>query len=296
MKQLIVGMPASGKSTYIGALRHILVARQVETDLALDMLADDERHLNTLEDKWLSCEMMDRTNPSDEGWVELKVMDRISGATTVMTMPDLRGENFEQPVVSGRCSRDLYEALASSDGILLFTNVDRADDMLLIDDFSDMTDDEESSADLADARASAGSSDDGAVLEEEKGKFRPQDMGEEVKIVEFLQMANRRPLFPKRRKIALLASAWDVVLANETEVTPEAWLANKRPMLNQFLKYNDDLWELRIYGVSAQGGALPARKDEFMQMRNPSERIRVVGHGAGQHDLTAPLRWLMGVG
>lgn len=285
-KQLIVGMPESGKSTYIGALRHVLVAKQVETELELTMLAGDEQHLNMLEEKWLSCEAMERTKTSDEGWVQLNVRNKATGATALMSIPDLRGENFERPAVAGSCPKDLHEALVESDGILLFTNADREDDMLLIDDFGDMPDDEIDGDGEAEAEVDV-------QQEEDQGKFRPQDMGEEIKIVEFLQMANRRPLYSKRRKIAIVVSAWDLI-SGDPEITPERWLAAKRPMLDQFLTHNKDLWELRAYGISAQGGRLPERRNEFEKMLNQSERVRVVGHGAGMHDLTAPLRWLMG--
>lgn len=294
-RQLIVGMPESGKSTYIAALRHVLVAMQVETELELTMLAGDEGHLNSLEEKWLSCEPMKRTTPSNEAWVELNVRNRITGAHAVMTIPDLRGEQFERPVVGGGCPKDLHDALVHSDGILLFTNANREDDMLLIDDFGDMPEDEtEEGFTDTDADPRIGISQHAVSGDENQasGKFRPEDMAEEVKIVEFLQMANRRPLNPKLRKIALVASAWDLV-GGEEGMTPDTWLASKRPMLAQFLFHNSDLWQSRVYGVSAQGGVLPERKAEFEKMLNQSERIRVVGHDAALHDLTAPLRWLM---
>ena len=91
----------------------------------------------------------------------------------------------------------------------------------------------------------------------------------------------------------MVASAWDLI-AGDVDMTPEKWIGAKRPMLNEFLTYNADMWELPIYGISAQGGSLPQRRAEFEKMLNQSERVRVVGHGAGKHDLTAPLRWLMG--
>jgi len=306
--QLIVGMPESGKSTYIAALRHILVAKEVETELELTVLAGDEKHLNKLEDEWLSCKAMQRTKTSSEAWVELNVRDRFTAAEGVMVIPDLRGENFEMPAAAGECPRDLHQALVTCDGILLFTNVNQEDDMLLIDDFGDMLDDESEEEDTNER------SGDGAVAEAasarlehephglensgaapgagEEAKFRPQDMPEEVKIVEFLQVANRRPLDPKRRKLALIVSAWDLV-EEEEGITPETWFAQKRPMLSQFFSHNAHLWELRVYGASAQGGKLPERKAEFEKMLIQSERVRIVGHGAALHDLSAPLRWLM---
>ena len=90
-----------------------------------------------------------------------------------------------------------------------------------------------------------------------------------------------------------MASAWDLI-ASDVDMTPEKWIGAKRPMLNEFLTYNADMWELPIYGISAQGGSLSQRRAEFEKMLNQSERVRVVGHGAGKHDLTAPLRWLKG--
>jgi len=80
---------------------------------------------------------------------------------------------------------------------------------------------------------------------------------------------------------------------NDPDVTPDYWLKTRRPMLAQFLETNDDIWELRVYGVSAQGGRLPQDKEALEKIRRPSERIRIAGHDAGAHDISAPLRWLL---
>jgi Double-GTPase 1 len=291
-KQLIAGMPESGKSTYIGALRHVLVAKQVDTELEMNVLAGEEKHLNLLEDKWLALEEMERTKTSNEAWVEINLRDRSTGEESLVTIPDLRGENFERPASAGLCPKNLYDAVVASDGIMFFTNVNKTDDTLLIDEFSDISDDDDE-AEGSDIAPDVSEGDDNQnTAANVAEKFKPEDMAEEVKIVEFLQVANRRPLEPKRRKLAVIASAWDLV-ATEEGITPDSWLSRCRPMLAQFLTYNADLWELRIYGVSAQGGKLPERKAEFNKMMRPSERVLVVGHGAAIHDLTAPLRWLM---
>ena len=291
-RQLIAGMPESGKSTYIGALRHVLLAKEVGTELEMSVLAGEEKHLNALEDKWLALEEMQRTKTSNEAWVEVNLRDRSTGEESLVTIPDLRGENFERPASFGLCPSNLYDAVVASDGIMFFTNVNKTDDTLLIDDFGDMDDDEDE-GEVADTGAGGGDGDDGndpGTNAEEK--FKPEDMAEEVKIVEFLQMANRRPLDPKRRKLAMITSAWDLVVGKES-ATPDSWFRRCRPMVAQFLTHNADLWEVRVYGVSAQGGKLPEKKAEFNRMMRPSERVIVVGHGAAKHDLTAPLRWLM---
>jgi hypothetical protein len=263
-------MPESGKSTFIAAMRHLVLSNSIGTELELTSLADEEKHLIDLEQDWLECKRVQRTKPTTEAWVQFHVRDRATGNEVIVTVPDLRGEAFEQPVCAGQCQGELYDAVAESDGLMVFTNADRADDTLLISDLGDLLDNDERDVEDGDA-------------------FDPYGVPEEVKIVEFLQMANRRPLRPKRRRVALIVSAWDVVPEG---VDPETWIFEKRPMLAQFFKYNADLWNVRIYGVSAQGGRLPEDKERLVEFTTPAERIRLVGHGAHQHDLTSPLRWL----
>lgn len=212
-QQLIVGMPSSGKSTFIGALRHLLVANEVETELELTELADDERHVNRLENDWLECREFQRTKPATEGWVEFRVRNRKTGAEASLSIPDLRGETFEQPLCSGRCQQPVYEALSAADGLLLFTNADRADDSGLISDLNDLIGDEPAEPSIPAA------------------KFNPDDMPEEIKIVELLQMVNRRPLRGRRRRIAIIVSAWDVVPKGSE---PLQWFSQRRPVLDQF--------------------------------------------------------------
>jgi hypothetical protein len=74
------------------------------------------------------------------------------------------------------------------------------------------------------------------------------------------------------------------------------------PLLDQFLRGGEIADDIRIYGVSAQGGMFPKKgktddesRKQIMGIRPASKRIRVVGHGAGEHDLTHPVRWLSGL-
>lgn len=285
--QLIVGMPNSGKSTYIGALRHLLVAAEVTTELELSALSENEKHLNALEDKWLNCEQVPRTKPATEGWVEFRVKDRQTSVESNVMLPDLRGEAFEQPACISRCDGDLYQAVATADGIMLFTNADREDDSMMTDDLSDILGDETQTAGGEEAPTQTETS---ATTMIEPPPFVPEKMPEEVKIVEFLQMANRRPLMARRRKLALFISAWDTVQGNPS---PSEWFKQNRPMLHQFLMANAELWDIRVYGVSAQGGKLPAQQAELKAVACPSKRIQIIGHDVAAHDLSSPLRWLI---
>jgi GTPase SAR1 family protein len=271
---LVAGMPSAGKSTYIAALRHALVAKDVSCVLELIGLSQEEAHLNRLELAWVDGKQMQRTQSANETWVELQIRDRATQESVVLALPDLKGESFEQPATLGILQAELQRELHSASSVMLFTSADREDDKLLISDIADILDDE-----TEDVEAPA-------------TPFDAREMPEEVKIVELLQFANKRPLSGRNRKLALIVSAWDVVDAQK-HVEPERWLTANRAMLDQFLRYNSNLWDVRVYGVSAQGGRLPEDRDRLMKLSKPSERIQVVGHGADRHDITAPLRWLI---
>jgi len=184
------------------------------------------------------------------------------------------------------------DVISTIDGIALFTNADRGHDDDLIDDLSEIVsllgDDGSDSAETSvggdSARSTSLSVSDGMP-------FNPEDMPEEAQVVEFLQCINRRPLLARRRRIAVIVSAWDVV--ENGGQSPDQWFYDNRPMLSQYLKFNSDLWDLRIYGVSAQGGNLPRDKVALQEIIKPTHRIKIEGHHARPHDLSAPIGWLM---
>ena len=254
------------------------MAQKVETMLSLDRLADSERHLNRLEEHWVQCQKMDHTPLNSNAWVAFHLKNRLTGDITLVEVPDLSGEAFRQIAATGHCKQAIHEAMAEVSGVLLFTNADRPSDRLLIDDESQVADalgeDEvESSMEL------------GA-----QEPFAPEKMPEEVQLVEVLQSMNRRPLRPRKRFLAVIVSAWDLVSAN---LNPNEWLRKNRPMLWRYATSNPDFWTVRIYGVSAQGGELPRQQDELLRASEPSDRVQVVGPEAREHDLTTPIAWIL---
>ena len=68
-------------------------------------------------------------------------------------------------------------------------------------------------------------------------------------IVELLQFLQRRPFNRRRRRVAVMVSAWDVV--PEPRPDPARWLEREFPLLFQFLVTNSNSFEFRAYGMSA---------------------------------------------
>ena len=121
--------------------------------------------------------------------------------------------------------------------------------------------------------------------------------------MDLLQLLRLPPLQIGFRRIAIVLSAWDKV-ADEGR-TPEEFLAERLPLLDQYLRSGADNWVWRVYGVSAQGAdyekeneklsdSQRAKLQELRALDEPSMRIRVVSEGPESRDLTEPIAWLMG--
>ena len=59
-------------------------------------------------------------------------------------------------------------------------------------------------------------------------------------------------------KVALIVSAWDLAPAAATDA--EKWLKDRYPLLSQYLRNSEGVLDVRIYGVSAQGGQLSKKR------------------------------------
>jgi Double-GTPase 1 len=299
-KLVIAGMPESGKSTFIAALRHLLVSQDVPTALVATRLSDAEKHLNRLENEWIACEKVERTKQTVEEWVSLFVRREDDLAEAEIVVPDFSGEAFRRPAATGHCSTAVAAMLLDIDGMLLFTNADRGVDDVRIEQFADLLADDNALRDVNavpgdmpardDAPAKRDASRPNGTEPDDSVAFDPRNMPEEPLLVEMLQILNRPPRAPKERMIAIVVSAWDEV--DESDLAPEDWLKRNRPMVWQYLRSNTALWKVRVYGVSAQGGRLPQDK-EALQGKVPGHRVQIIGYGARPHDLTAPIEWLM---
>src|SRR5260370_390950 len=96
-----------------------------------------------------------------------------------------------------------------------------------------------------------------------------------------------------------LVSAWDLA---PTDADASVWLEDRYPLLSQYLRNSEGVLDVRIYGVSAQGGQLSKKSDgpgpdreRLLAIRPPSKRIRIAGPDVAEHDLTRPLLWLAGL-
>ena len=109
----------------------------------------------------------------------------------------------------------------------------------------------------------------------------------QVKLVDFLQMLDYHKQKSIRR-IAILVSCWDVV---KNETNPENWAKIHVPLLYQYLKANDKLFEVKFFGISSQGGSYELDKSKLQQME-PLDRIKVTDGLSNSNNILSPILWL----
>jgi hypothetical protein len=271
----IIGLPRSGKTTFLAALWHLMNAGEVSTKLVLDKLVGDHAYLNAIADAWRRCEEVPRTSIQAETKVMIHAHSPASRQKVVLRFPDLSGESFKRQFAIRACTSDYVEGFAGAGGIFLFANANRPSEGMTL-------------ADIIPAIVGA----DEPPEPESENEWTADVVPEEVHLVDLLQFLLRPPFVRRQRRLVVVVSAWDVVL--ERRPSPEQWLERERPFLHQFLTNNPESFAYRVYGVSAQGGDVTGDQRSELVRQTPSERIQCVGQGADPHDLTAPIVWLSG--
>ena len=269
----ILGLPESGKTTYLAALWHVMDAGEVSTKLVLDKLIGDNTHLNKIVDAWRRCDKVPHTSMQDEKKVTIYAHAPASGQKIVIRFPDLSGESFTQQFAARSCAPDYVEGFSGKGGIILFVSANRSSDGMTL-------------ADIAPAIGDADEPTPPGIEKEWTADFVP----EQVRLVDLLQFLLRPPFLRRPRRLAVVISAWDVVLAPRP--APEQWLARELPFLHQFLTNNPESFSVRVYGISAQGGDVTSDQRAALLRQAPSRRIECVGFDCDPHDLTAPVLWL----
>lgn len=282
----IIGLPASGKTTFLAALWHLIEADEINTRLKLAKFEGNREYINQITKLWRSCEKVPRNSGPAEMNISIWVNETGTGHQAKLNFPDLSGESFDLQISTRQCRDTYFESLNGNGGIMLFVTADRRQDDLTHSHLPM----------FSQADADNGVSKNNESEHEGNAKslkdWKHDDIPKQVKLVELLQFIQRPPFPRSRRRLAVMVSAWDVLDDSDFAQDPRQWLKLNMALLDQFLENNSDCFEVRVYGVSAQGGDLDASKEKLLQ-KQPSQRVICVGDDVLEHDLTAPIHWLM---
>ncbi len=280
---VIMGLPASGKTTFLAALWHLLTEGDIETALRLqNLLSGDMTHLNAIAARWRDARMQERTSVSGNRLVSMN-LTRSSGQHVRVVFPDVAGEAYRRMWEERACDPEVADLLRA-EGVLLCVHADDVRRPGWV-------------VDEVDLHRRLGL----PMPEQDVVTWHPRFAPTQVQLVSMLQLLCEPPLAVGPRKLAVTLSAWDKVEAEASD--PAGYLDGTFPLLSQYLRGGKDGWDWRVHGLSAQGGDYDPSDEEgganpeaerLRELDRPSDRIRVVTGGEVTHDLTGPLEWLMG--
>lgn len=278
---VVIGLPSSGKTTFLAALWHLICERELVIRLSFDrLLSGDSTYLNTIANRWRSGKEQDRTVYSGNRLVSINLKDQNNSQLRV-TFPDIAGEEFCHMWEERECDYKVADFLKEG-GVLLFIHADniRAPKWVV---------------DIAALSKELGLE----IPENGPIPWHPKHAPTQVQIVGLLSLLREAPLDTGPRRLAVMLSAWDK--ARGEGLSPDKFLEEKLPLLYQYLRQDADKWEWCAYGVSAQGADYDkpdsktptAETEKLLAHDYPSTRIQLVSGLSESHDLTEPLEWLI---
>lgn len=285
MKQFIsVGLPSTGKTTFLAALWHVLESREVDGSLQQRGLQADREYLNKIRNAWIAFEQVPRTE-TPIGGVAFDLADPIGGAAGRVEFPDLPGESFRTQWTDRHWTEEFDERVHAANGILLFVAPALRESRLIVE---------------ADSRLPTPASPAGPAMPSAEVAWNAKHSPTQAQVVELLQFLDDAWEPGRPIPLAVVISAWDLAerfaaYDSGAAPAPEDWIEARMPLLWQYLRANTERFRWRAYGISAQGGDL-AEQAEVSRMQEyavTSQRIRVVEVDGESHDPTRPLRWLL---
>ena len=280
---VIIGLPESGKTTFLAALWHLITARDVETVLRFHTLREGESsHLNAIAARWRDAKVQDRTAIGGNRLVSMNLQDA-DGTPIRVTFPDVDGEVYRQIWEERDCETDIADILKAT-GVMLFIHADTIrPPKWVIDEVA-----------LSEAVGLP-------IPSEEEVAWHPRLAPTQVQLVDLLQLLCTESLNVGPRRLAIMLSAWDKAVGEH--LSPQDYLKAKLPLFSQYLHQGADGWTWRTYGLSAQGGEYdrietdPAAgskdAEELRDLDCASTRIHLVCNTQETHDLTNPIAWLI---
>jgi hypothetical protein len=267
---VLVGMPQTGKSTYLGAL-WALVQSPLEHSVSEVSFAGDRSYIQRLAERVARCEPLERTAVDAHEGMAVELLFQAQGRADVL-IPDTSGESLRVLVEDRVWHPELRAACEAATAIAIFVHPDRVrapQPIALL--------------------AAAGLADEPAPDHEQQAvDFNVREHAcTAAELIDAFENIAERCIDRWPIRVAVIVSAWDRVVGDPT---PHRWLQTRLPGLLATIESNPDIARLEVFGVSAQGGSLDAR-EELLAKGEICDRVYARDRSGLPVSLVAPMRW-----
>ena len=248
-KYYIMGLPSSGKTTFLAALGFVL---NMSNEYAITLKScNDLEYVNNIAKQWSGCNQVEHTHIETREEIRMTVSEA-GGDEYELQLPDQAGELFKKKYRSKSSMAELYSALRENAKILFFINPTLVRPEPMIEDVSEKYREcvsAEKGGKVDDIRLG------GNVLD--PSVFALGDQAEHVELLQSILASGLRSI-----DITILISAWDITARDGKIKKPEDALYYYLPLLWQVIESHKDVLHVGYWGISAQGG----------NWKNPEER------------------------
>jgi Double-GTPase 1 len=266
----LVGLPSSGKTTYLAALWAYLKPSDDPAAFRIASWPENRAYLQKIADDWFAGRPLDHTPTGLVGEIDFSV--KAEGQPELrIQIPDLSGEVYKRAVAYRLIEQAVVDELIESNFILLFVSAIEAKTPICLTDL--------------------GHGVDGAHNELGAVDFDAENLESDWLNADLLQivLALLREADRTAPPVTVVVSAWDTV--QSLHLTPDAWLRRTQPALAQLIRELARTTPTFIVGISAQGGDYATDPD--ITRADPHARAIVQVNETVNADITAPLRWFL---
>lgn len=267
----IMGYPSTGKTTFLTALWYVVSNGNIidNSPIKLNNMGESS-YLSSLLTSWIKAEPLIRTSLENENRnISIELVNKQNNIICNLNFPDLSGETFSDIYTSRKIDKELYEMIENADSFILFENIERIKKPELISELN---------IELEDS--------------EHKNVARnPINDPTSIQLIELLQIIRKINKSPSIN-LNIVLSAWDLV---SVKTNPKDYICSEMNILWQYLMSNENRYNIKFWGVSAQGGDLTADAEKLIEITDPEKRIIVVdSDGKESNDITLPIMGIMG--
>lgn len=283
-KIFMVGMPGSGKTTYLISLLNMLIDASISTALfkKIDVMPEEFADFEDSIKQFLLCKNLARTLVNEKRSMVLNLCDK-RGNDYMLNIPDLSGEIFRDLVRERRIAKEIVSNLKEAECVLFFVN------------YKNMSKEDRIPIEVNNTKTNGsvylGENNQLTTEQQRKqlqiNKYREANQSEIVELLQALLelLDNRVP------KIKIVLSAWDMVEKEYGDnILPKEFVKNIFPLLYQFVEMNAKKMDAEYWGVSAQGGDFANDEDLKKIQSEELNAIKVISNERKcSHDLTVLL-------
>ena len=284
---VMAGMPQTGKSTFLGALYHVLETGG-DQPVTLEILPKARQHLEGLRERWLRVEKEGRTPREITSMNELCLQFSDGARSLVLRWPDLSGEYFDDMVRKRLVDGHVASIIQDATAVLIFVHPDTVTLQPRIHEVERLANAVSPGEEDRDEGGQGGE-----VAGHREKEWDAMMVPGQILVVDLVQLLLASLLGAAIRKISVVVSAWDMV--SEHFGSPKAYVGDQLPLLAQFVNANSDIYEFRIFGVSALGGDPETDKAQLQAEIDPVQRIKTVCEDGidAKDGILSPLLWLI---